>query len=146
MTEILHMIVEQTRDYPMRMEFDPHTGEFHAREHRSLAFERGFTKPYGWIRESGTPPQPHWDCILLSDRAFALGDEVEIRVIGVFQRGDGDHKYIAVETGREISDLDQISAGEREELHRLYPRVREGEGWFGREQALWCMEHHEKAL
>lgn len=143
---MLHMIVEQTKDYPMRMEFDPNTGEFHAREYRSLAFERGFTKPYGWIRESGTPPQPHWDCILLSDGDFSLGDEVEIRVIGVFMRGDGDHKYIAVETDRALDDLSQITADEREELCRLYPRVREGEGWFGREQALWCMEHHEKAL
>ena len=143
---MLHMIVEQTKEYPMRMEYDPDTGTFRAREYRSLAFERGFTKPYGWIRESGTPPQPHWDCILLSDGEFSLGDEVEIRVIGVFMRGDGDHKYIAVETEREITDLEQITEMDREELHRLYPRVREGEGWFGRERALWCMEHHEKAL
>ena len=143
---MLHMIVEQTRDYPMRMEYDPLTGTFHALEQRSLTFERGFTMPYGWIRESGTPPQPHWDCILLSDRAFSLGDEVEISVIGVFMRGDGDHKYIAVETDREICDLSEITEAEHDELHRLYPRVREGEGWFGREQALWCMEHHAKAL
>lgn len=143
---MLHMIVEQTRDYPMRMEYDPVTGTFHAGEYRSLPFERGFTMPYGWIRESGTPPQPHWDCILLSSKDFSLGDEVEIRVIGVFMRGDGDHKYIAVETGREIHDLSEITEAERDELHRLYPRVREGEGWFGKEQAVWCMEHHEKAL
>ena len=143
---MLHMIVEQTREYPMRMEYDPKTGTFRAGEYRSLLFERGFTKPYGWIRESGTPPQPHWDCILLSDGNFSLGDEVEIRVIGVFMRGDGDHKYIAVESEREITDLLQITETERDELYRLYPRVREGEGWFGREQALWCMEHHEKAL
>lgn len=143
---MLHMIVEQTRDYPMRMEYDPVTGTFREREHRSLAFERGFTKPYGWIKESGTPPQPHWDCILLSDKDFALGDEVDIRIIGVFQRGDGDHKFIAVEPSREIHDLSEITEEEREELHRLYPRVREGEGWFGRERAMWCLEHSEKAL
>lgn len=143
---MLHMIVEQTRDYPMRMEYDPVSREFHAGKHRSLAFERSFTKPYGWIRESGTPPQPHWDCILLSDGEFSLGDEVEIRVIGVFMRGDGDHKYIAVEISRKIQDLSEITEAERDELHRLYPRVREGEGWFGSEQALWCMEHHAKAL
>ena len=143
---MLHIIVEQTRDYPMRMEYDPKSGTFREREYRSLAFERGFTKPYGWIKESGMPPQPHWDCILLSDKRFDLGDEAEIRVIGVFRRGDGDHKYIAVEAGREISDLSEITEAEREELHRLYPRVREGEGWFGREEAQRCMEHCEKAL
>lgn len=142
---MLHMIVEQTRDYPMRMEYDSEAHTFRERPHRSLAFERGFTKPYGWIRESGTPPQPHWDCILLSDKAYALGDEVAIEIIGVFQRGDGDHKYIVVEPERAVRDLSEISEAEREELHRLYPRVREGEGWFGREHALWCMKHHKKS-
>lgn len=143
---MLHMIVEQTRDYPMRMEYDPVSGTFYAGEYRSLLFERGFTMPYGWICESGTPPQPHWDCILLSNKEFSLGDEVEIRVIGVFMRGDGDHKYIAVESGRELHDLAEITEAERDELYRLYPRVREGEGWFGKEKAAWCMEHHAKAL
>lgn len=139
-----HMIIEQTREYPMRMEYDPTTGTFHESAYRSLASARGFTKPYGWIKESGTPPQPHWDCILLSDSHFSLGDEVEIRVIGVFARADGDHKYIAVETARGISDLAQITDAELEELHRLYPQIRDGEGWFGRERAEWCMEHCAK--
>lgn len=143
---MLHMIVEQTRNYPMRMEYDPQMGTFHESEYRSLASVRGFTKPYGWICESGTPPQPHSDCILLSDGEFELGDEVEINVIGVFRRGDGDHKYIAVESTRGIADLAQVTDDERDQLQRLYPHVREGEGWFGREMALWCMEHHEKAL
>ena len=131
----LHMIVEQTRDHPMRMEYDPQTGEFHETEYRSLAAARGFTRPYGWIKESGTPPGPHWDCILLSDGDFALGDEVEIRVIGVFQRADGDHKFIVVEHSREISDLSEITNGERDELNRLYPKICDGEGWFGAERA-----------
>lgn len=132
---MLHMIVEQTRNHPMRMEYDPRTEAFHETEYRSLASARGFTRPYGWIKESGTPPQPHWDCILLSDRDFSLGDEVEIRVIGVFQRADGDHKYIAVEYSREISDLSEITEEERGQLHQFYPKIREGEGWFGRERA-----------
>ena len=143
---VLHMSVEQTNRYPMRMEFDCETNTFRESAYRSLMYERGFTKPYGWIKESGTPPKPHWDCILLADGEFSLGDEVEIEVIGVFRRGDGDHKYIAVETARAISDLSQITEDEREELCRLYPCVREGEGWCGREMAMWCMEHHEKAL
>ena len=132
---MLHMIVEQTRDHPMRMEYDPQAGTFRETEYRSLAAVRGFTNPYGWIKESGTPPQPHWDCILLSDGEFSLGNEVEIRVIGVFQRADGDHKYIAVEHLRKISDLSEITDEEREQLQKLYPKVREGEGWFGAERA-----------
>lgn len=143
---MLHMIVEQTYKYPMRMEYDPVTNSFHEREHKSLAYERNFTKPYGWIKESGTPPLPHWDCILMTDREYELGDEVEIKVIGVFRRGDLDHKYIVVETLREIEDFSELTLEEKEELGRLYPRIREGEGWFGKDEAEFCMKNHEKAL
>ena len=143
---MLHMIIEQTRQYPNRMIYDPVSHSFSESEYRSLCDARGFTRPYGWIRESGTPPDPHWDCILMSDGEFELGDEVEIEVIGLFKRGDGDHKYVAVECRRPVSDLSELSADEMDALRRLYPRVGEGEGWFGREEALYCMEHHGKAL
>lgn len=143
---MLHMIVEQTYKYPMRMEYHPETGQFGETEYQSLQYVRGFTKPYGWIKESGTPPMPHWDCLLLTDKEYDLGDEVEIKVIGVFKRGDLDHKYVVAEVTREIEDISQITAKEKEELAKLYPRIREGEGWFGIEEAKYCMEHHEKAL
>lgn len=143
---MLHMIVEQTYKYPMRMEYNPETKTFHEREHKSLAYERNFTKPYGWIKESGTPPLPHWDCILMTDKEYDLGDEVEIKVIGVFKRGDLDHKYIVAESDREIEDFDELTAQEKEELGRLYPRIREGEGWFGKTEAEYCMKNHAKAL
>lgn len=143
---MLHMIVEQTYKYPMRMEYNPETGGFTEREHKSLSYERNFTKPYGWIKESGTPPFPHWDCILMTEKEYDLGDEVEIKIIGVFKRSDFDHKYVAVETVRNIEDITELAEAEWDELHRLYPRVREGEGWFGKEVAQYCMKNHEKAL
>jgi len=143
---LLHMVVEQTRHYPMRMLYDPVTKSFSTSEYEFLGHARAFTKPYGWIRESGTPPGPHWDCMLMSDREFELGDEVAVRVVGLFKRNDGDHKYVAVEASRPVRDLAELSREEMEELLRFYPRARDGEGWFGREEALFCMEHHEKAL
>ena len=143
---MLHMIIEQTYKYPMRMIYNPETGGFTESEYKSLQYARKFTKPYGWIKESGMPPFPHWDCILMTDRALELGDEVEIKVIGVFQRLDFDHKYVAVEVTREVEDISELSIEEIEELGRLYPRVSEGEGWFGKEVAEFCMKNHEKAL
>lgn len=147
---MLHMIIEQTYNYPMRMLYDPATHTFHASEYKSLQYERGFTKPYGWIKESGTPPEPHWDCLLMTDpvlmRGYALGDELEVKVIGVFKRNDLDHKYVVAEAERKVSDISELSQAEKDELTRLYPRIREGEGWFGRNVALYCMEHHAKAL
>ncbi len=143
---MLHMIVEQTYKYPMRMRYDSETNSFIQTEYKSLQYERGFTKPYGWIKESGTPPLPHWDCILMTDKEYDLGEEIEINVIGVFKRKDYDHKYVVAETDRKVDDISELTEAERDELRRLYPRIDEGEGWFGKDVAEYCMEHHEKAL
>ena len=142
----MKMIIEQTKDYPKRMIYHPETKTFSESEKESLAYARGFNYPYGWVKESGTPPAPHCDCMLMSAKEYNLGDEVEIKIIGMFKRNDGDHKYIVVEASREINDYTELTEEEKEALHKLYPRVREGEGWFGREEAMWCYEHCEKAL
>ena len=73
-------------------------------------------------------------------------DEIAIKVIGVFKRSDLDHKYVVVEVTREVDDFWQLRVEEKEELNRLYPRIREGEGWYGKEEAEYCMMHHQKAL
>ena len=143
---MFNMVIEQTSKYPMRMIYDPATKSFTADNRQSLMYVRNFTKPYGWIKESGTPPQEHWDCILMTENEYELGDEVPIKVIGLFKRKDLDHKYIVVENDRDINDYSELSLDEKEELSRLYPMVGEGEGWFGRSEAEYCMEHHPKAL
>ena len=132
---MLHMIIEQTHKYPFRMVYDPEKNSFSASGFRSLLYERHFTKPYGWIKESGTPPGVHWDCILMSDGEFDLGDEIEVKVIGVFKRADLDHKFLVVESSRNTDDYGDLSVEEKEELKNLYPRVRDGEGWYGKETA-----------
>ena len=142
----MKMIVEQTKGYPKRMVYHPETNTFSESDKDSLAYARGFDYPYGWVKESGTPPAPHCDCMLMSAKEYNLGDEVEIKLIGMFKRKDGDHKYIAVEESCEINDYTELTEEEKEALHKLYPRVREGEGWFGRAEAMWCYEHCEKAL
>ena len=129
------MIVEQTYKYSMRMVYNSDTGTFAESEYQSLQYVRNFRKPYGWIKESGTPPAAHWDCILMTNKEYELGDEIEIRIIGVFKRLDFDHKYVVAESTREIDDISELLESEREELSRLYPRVSEGEGWFGKDVA-----------
>lgn len=69
-----------------------------------------------------------------------------IKIIGVFKRADYDHKYIVAKFGRDIDDYADLSSDEKEELRRLYPRVGDGEGWFGKEEADYCMKNHRKAL
>ena len=36
---------------------------------------------------------------------------------------------------RDIDDFSELAETEKEDMHRLYPRERAGEGWFGRECA-----------
>ncbi len=143
---MLHMIIEQTKNYKKRIKYDPETKTFNESESDSLSYVRGFLYPYGWIKESGTPPSPHWDVFLMSDKNFELGDEIEIKIIGVFIRSDKDHKMIAVEKNREINEYEELTAHEIEALHKLYPDVREAEGWFGRKKAMEVIETCEKPL
>lgn len=127
--------IEQTYDYPNRMKYIAETDSFIEKPYKSLMYERHFRWPYGWIKETGTPPHEHLDVIVMSDCGYQLGEEVPVRIIGVFRRGDGDHKLVGVTEDREIFDLSELTEKEREDLHRLYPRADAGEGWFGSECA-----------
>lgn len=82
----------------------------------------------------------------MTDTECNLGDEVEIKVIGVFKRTDFDHKYVVVESSRDIQDISELIEDEMDELKKLYPRIYEGEGWFGKDVAEYCMKNHEKSL
>jgi len=137
--KIYIMIIEQTKKYQKRIVYNPKTNTFCESKYDSLFYARSLIYPYGWIKESGTPPQPHWDVILISNDDYELGDEVEINVIGVFIRNVGDHKYVAVTSKSKILDLFSLPKIEIDNLKRLYPKIDNGEGWFGHEMAEKCM-------
>ncbi|MDH8679747.1 hypothetical protein QE109_16430 [Fusibacter bizertensis] len=126
-----HMIIEQTKNYQHRIKYNPASNSFTETDRLSLFFERGCPYPYGWIEESGTPPEYHKDVILVSDLEYELGDRLEVKLIGIFKRADGDHKWVAVPTHRTVDDLFQLSEEELNHLNKLYPSIGEGEGWFG---------------
>ena len=127
--------IEQTFAYPKRMKYISKTDSFIEKDCDSLSYVRNVRQPYGWIKESGTPPCDHLDVIIMTDRDFELGEEVRVKIIGVFCRNDGDHKLVGVLLDRDIEDFSQLTATEKEDMHRLYPREDKGEGWFGRERA-----------
>ena len=128
-------IIEQTYHYQKRMKYIPETNSFIEKEGWSLGYTRNAPQPYGWIKESGTPPQPHLDVYIMTDKEFELGDETPVNIIGVFQRCDGDHKLIGVLDDRSITDLSELTEQEIETLHRLYPGKYEGDAWLGRDGA-----------
>lgn len=131
------IIIEQTYDYPKRMKYNPKTNTFYETEWDSLSYVRGVSFPYGWLKESGTPPNEHLDVILMSREHCELGDEFSIRIIGVFKRYDNDHKLVAVQAERHEIDFFELPDDEKGELYKLYPRIdaSAGEGWFGVEIA-----------
>lgn len=128
-------VIEQTCKYKKRMKYIAETDSFVETDCYSLAYVRGVRALYGWLRESGTPPAPHLDIYIMSEREFELGDQVEVDIIGVFWRTDGDHKLAGVLTDRGIDDISQLDTREKEDLYRLYSGKYEGEGWYGRERA-----------
>jgi len=127
--------IEQTYAYPKRMKYIAKTDSFIAKQGDSLSYIRNVRQPYGWLKESGTPPCEHLDVIVMTDKEYELGDEDKVKIIGVFCRNDGDHKLVGVCLDRDIEDFSELTDEEKEDMHRLYPREDVGEGWFGRERA-----------
>jgi len=133
------VVIEQPRGEPYRMRWDPASGQFVRTAYRSLSHFRGFTGVYGWIAGTGVPPDPHHDVMVLTDASPQPGDVVEATVCGMFRRGDGDHKFVAVTAevlARMASaDLHDLPAAGLAEVLGCYPEVGPGEGWDGARDA-----------
>ena len=134
------VIVEQPPNEPYRFFYDPVSKTFSRSSYKSLTYERGFSGVYGWIGGSGIPPAPHHDVLLLTRQSPSVGNVLLGYVCGVFLRHDNDHKFVAVddEIRQTMAKMDLASLDEffHHELLRLYPRVGEGEGWYGAEVAF----------
>ncbi len=134
------VIVEQPRNEPYRLSYDSLSQTFSRSSYKSLTFERGFSGAYGWIGGTGIPPAPHHDVLLLTKQSPDAGQILLGYICGVFLRQDNDHKFVAVddEIMHAMIQVDLPFVGEvfHHELLKLYPRVGEGEGWFGREIAF----------
>jgi len=126
--------VEQPRDEPIRLAYDPESQTFKPTLYKSLIHHRGFQGCYGWIGGSGIPPQPHFDVLFLTDRGTAPGDVLEGYICGVFIRRDGDHKFVVLDAKLRHTvlspDLSALDKSTCENLTSVYPEIGEGEGWF----------------
>ena len=133
------IIVEQPRNEPYRLKYDPISNRFIQTKFRSLIFERGFNGVYGWIGGLGLPPDPHCDIYLLTQKNPQVGDVLLGYVCGVFYRDDVDHKIFAIdpdwEKGAFKSDLAFLDKETKSNLESLYPRISESEGWYGAKEA-----------
>lgn len=127
------VVVEQPKGEARRLGYDPDSETFRPTGFLSLVHARGFGGVYGWIAGTGLPPGPHFDVLLFTDRHPVAGEVLEGFTCGVFMRGDGDHKFVAVDDAwrarMAAPTLGSLPPGAMDELRRLYPRVGEGEGW-----------------
>lgn len=141
------IVIEQPRHAPYRYTYDPATNTFTETAYKSLFYDRGFSGAYGWIGGIGAPPNPHFDVLLLTDQSLQPGDIVLGYICGVFFRGDGDHKFVALDgewrhrvTQADLAELDDDTNAE---LRRLYPHIGAHEGWFGAEIAQAYLQHNQ---
>lgn len=133
------VVVEQPRDEPLRLAYRPEDGTFRPDGKRSLLFARGFDGAYGWIVGFGEPPELHFDALVLTAARPRPGDVLEVAVSGLFRHAAGDHKIVTIDLRDPprygVSDLFALPEAVQTMIRGIYPRVDEGEGWFGADEA-----------
>jgi hypothetical protein len=134
------VVVEQPRDDVYRFTYNPADETFSRSNIRSLMVTRGFRGVYGWVGGTGLPPAPHHDVLLVTGQSPSCGDILTGHIVGVFLRKDKDHKFVAVDDeirqGMPDADLVFLDKAHYNELLNLYPRIDEGEGWYGKDVAI----------
>jgi len=130
-----YAIVEQCRNDEYRNKYKPETNAFERTTLKSLLFERKFDGVYGWLDGYDYPPNRHLDIMVITKNEYNLGDRIKIKIIGIFKRNDNDNKLIAVEYGRNENEINELSESDQIMIKRLYPIIKNGEGWLGKEVA-----------
>lgn len=70
---------------------------------------------YGYVENAINKTEgDNVDVILLSNNKYVTGDEAEAEVIGLFNRDDGDHKIVAVDSSVIYKSFSKVPAQERE--------------------------------
>lgn len=69
---------------------------------------------YGYIENTTNEiEKDNVDVIVFSNNNYNSEDKVEIEIIGMLNREDGDHKVIAVDSSLKIQSFDEIADDER---------------------------------
>jgi inorganic pyrophosphatase len=139
-------IIEQPREEPNRLRYDPLTATFSRTNRKSIFHERGFSGAYGWIAGTGMPPGLHFDVIVVTRRDPQPGYVLEAYICGMFKRCDNDHKFVALDAALVANapelELAALPPDDYNELLRLFPDVGPEEGWFGRQYACAFLTHN----
>jgi inorganic pyrophosphatase len=69
---------------------------------------------YGYIENAVNKiEKDNVDVIIFSNKSYETGDKVEVEIIGLLNREDGDHKIIAIDDSVSYKDFSEIPLNER---------------------------------
>ncbi len=92
---------------------------------------------YGYIEKAiNKDEKDEVDVILFSTRSYITGDTLEVEIIGMLTRKDGDHKLIASDESTTIKDFGDVSPEERDLILK----------YFGFKSEIISINPKEKAL
>jgi len=70
---------------------------------------------YGYIESTINKEEgDEVDVIIFSSRSYKTGDTLDVEIIGLLTRQDGDHKLVAADESSKITDFRNILPGERD--------------------------------
>ena len=76
---------------------------------------------YGYIENTiNKIEKDNIDVLVFSNYFYKTGDEIQIKIIGMLNREDGDHKVIAVDSTIPINSFNEISSGEKELILKYF--------------------------
>ena len=133
---LINAVVEIIPGESKRLVFVEDLNEFVIEDFDHIFMNDSFGKYfYGWIDGYGTPPNNHWDVIVITRSEVNYGELIEGKLIGVFFRCDGDHKFIAIDADRSESNITQLKDEEISMVLSKYSGKFSGDSWLGYEDA-----------
>lgn len=91
---------------------------------------------YGYIKNTvNKKEKDEVDVIIFSSKMYSTGDTLDVEIIGMLTRKDGDHKIIAVSESPEIKDFEDILQEERDLILK----------YFGYKSEIISIDSKEKA-
>lgn len=91
---------------------------------------------YGYIENTvNKKEKDEVDVIIFSSKMYSTGDTLDVEIIGMLTRKDGDHKIIAVSESPEIKDFEDILQEERDLILK----------YFGYKSEIISIDSKEKA-
>lgn len=92
---------------------------------------------YGYINNTLNKDEgDEVDVLVFSEISYKTGDQVEIEIIGMLTREDGDHKVVAIDKTKTIETLDDLS---KDDLGLVLE-------YFGYKSKIIAQEGKEEAL